>query len=407
VNDRERFNAVMHYGEFDRGIIQDFSYWDQTVDVWHLYGLPEWVDRSNAETFFGLDPFWNGVGGAAPTLCPAFTVETLEEDSRSVTYRASNGTIERKLKYSATIPEHLGYTLKDRDSWERHYKWRLDPDHPDRLADDLDERFAGQTDDVRTWPLRVSAGSMFGELREWMGLEGVTYIQLDDPPLFAEMIRTIGDCIVQTLERHLGRARRLGVTFDYASMWEDMCCAQGPLLSLKPFRELLVPHYRRISQTLRRFGCDLIMLDSDGDVRPLLADWVKSGVNITFPLEVGRWGQDPVAVRKEYGKELRIAGGFDKHILVRGQDAIAAEIDRLSPLVEEGGFVPFCDHRVPPNVPLENYHFYVRRAKKVWGRGLSNLRETGELDASAPLYGKPYDYASALERFSVSSGEGG
>jgi uroporphyrinogen decarboxylase len=66
-------------------------------------------------------------------------------------------------------------------------------------------------------------------------------------------------------------------------------------------------------------------------------------------------------------------GGYDKRILARSQAEIAAEIRRLAPLVDEGGFIPFCDHRVPPDVPLENYLHYVETARRVWGRDC-NLR---------------------------------
>jgi uroporphyrinogen decarboxylase len=395
MNSRERFLAVMGYGEFDRGIIQDFAYWYETVDIWHLYGLPADVDRSNSEQFFGLDSFWAGLG-ARTMLWPTFEVRTLEEDGTHVTYQADDGTIQRKHKYMSSIPAHVGHTLTDRASWEEHYKWRLDPTREDRIPPDMPDWLAKNADAVRIWPLSTHAGSLFGRIRNWMGLLGATYTQADDPDLFREMVATIADCIVGTLERFLPMATAAGVTFDRANMWEDMSCGQGPLMPVQSFHDLLVPQYKRISSLLREHGCNYIMLDSDGDVRPLLPGWLEGGVNITFPLEVGTWGQEPVSVRERFGPELRIAGGFDKHILARSEDDIAREIDRLAPLVEQGGFVPFCDHRVPPDVPLDNYLFYVRRAKEVWGRGQDNCWPTGEPDTSAPLYGEPYDYSKAV-----------
>ena len=39
---------------------------------------------------------------------------------------------------------------------------------------------------------------------------------------------------------------------------------------------------------------------------------------------------------------------------VEEPDEIEAEVKRLTPLVEQGGFIPFCDHRVPPDVPMEH-----------------------------------------------------
>jgi len=89
-----------------------------------------------------------------------------------------------------------------------------------------------------------------------------------------------------------------------------------------------------------------------------------------FPLEVGTWGADPVRYRREYGRDLLMMGGFDKHILQRSRNEIQAEVVRLAPLVEEGGFIPFCDHRVPPDVPLSNYLFYLDCARRTWGRGV-------------------------------------
>jgi len=396
MNDRQRFNAIMHYQPFDRCcVIQDFSYWDETLEAWRYYGLPEEVERTGTEAFFGFDPMWGGVS-ANVMLCPRFEPQVISDDGVHQVVRQEDGVVVRRRKKLGSIPQHLDHTLKDRASWERHFKWRLDPDNPDRLPADLDERLAAVADAKRTFPLQTSAGSMFGKLRNWMGLEGVSYIQYDDPELFAEMIRTIGDCIVGTLEKVLARAKQASVTFDYASMWEDMSYSHGPLLGVPAFEAHCVPQYRRISELLKAHGTDIIVLDSDGDVRLLLPGWLDGGVNCAFPFEVGTWGSDPLEARKRFGKQLRIAGGFSKRILARGKDAIAAEIDRLAPLVEQGGFIPFCDHRVPPDVSLENYLFYVERAKQVWGKGLPNLRPTGRPDTAAPCYGKPYDHRVIL-----------
>ena len=63
----------------------------------------------------------------------------------------------------------------------------------------------------------------------------------------------------------------------------------------------------------------------------------------------------------------------------KSKPAIADEVHRLAPLVEEGGFIGFCDHRVPPDVPLENYMFYLETARKVWGKNLENLKPMGKL----------------------------
>lgn len=395
MNDRERFVATMHYRPVDRGIIQDFQYWDETILAWHEYGLPRQYKMHTAEEFFGFDKLWVGAGGNV-LLCPGFETKVLKDEGDFQIVQGGDGTTVRRQKVLGSIPQHMDHLLKDRATWEQHFKWRLDPSNPDRLNAKFEQALAAHADATRTYPLSVGAGSMFGQLRNWMGIEGVSYIQYDDPKLFAEMIATIGDCIVGTLERILKKAKACGVTYDFASMWEDMSYGHGPLLGVPAFEAHCVPQYQRISRLLRQYGCDLIMLDSDGDARLLYPGWLRAGVNIAFPMEVGTWGNEPVSGRQRFGKEMRICGGFSKRILAAGKDPIAREIDRLAGLVEEGGFIPFCDHRVPPDVSLENYIYYVERAKQVWGKGLPNLRPTGRPDTSAPMYGKLYDHRVIL-----------
>lgn len=394
MTDRQRFQAIMNYQPADRGFIQDFQAWDETADVWHAYGLPADVTshRGWAE-FFGFDRFWDTLS-CQPLLHPDLPTKVLADEGDTQVIQNSDGAIVRRHKYASSIPAHLDHLLKDRRSWEEHFKPRLVPTR-DRLWPDMQARLAAVRD--RDYPLAIWAGSTFGKLRDWMGLEGVSYVQYDDPSLFSEMIGTMGDCIVGTLELVLAEADRAGVRYDLAQMWEDMSFASGPLMSVEHFDRYLVPQYERITATLRAHGVDLVMLDSDGDVSLLLPRWLKAGVNVAFPLEVGTWGLDAVAVRRTFGPELRLCGAFDKHILARTPDDISREIDRLAPLVEEGGFIPFCDHRVPPDVSFTNYLHYVERARQVWGRGRANLRPMGRPNQAAPRFGQPYEYRSFLD----------
>jgi uroporphyrinogen decarboxylase len=173
-------------------------------------------------------------------------------------------------------------------------------------------------------------------------------------------------------------------------MWEDMCYNRGPLISPEMVREVMGPQYKRVTDLLRQYGCDIVVLDCDGKVDDLLPIWLANGVNVAFPLEVGTWGADPIEYRRRFGKNLLIMGGFDKHILAKSKDDILREIERLAPLCEEGGFIPFCDHRVPADVSLENYLYYVEQAKGIWGKGV-NVRPTGQVTDRA-FKGKAYHW---------------
>ncbi len=64
---------------------------------------------------------------------------------------------------------------------------------------------------------------------------------------------------------------------------------------------------------------------------------------------------------------MLFSGGVDKTRLIAGKDAIDAEIERIKPLVEEGGYVPHVDHRCPPDVTYENYLYYLKHKREVFG----------------------------------------
>ena len=75
-------------------------------------------------------------------------------------------------------------------------------------------------------------GSLYGWLRNWMGLEQLSMTVYDDPAFFEEMVTTVADCILAVLEKTLAS----GVQFDACGMWEDMAYNAGPLLSPRHFK---------------------------------------------------------------------------------------------------------------------------------------------------------------------------
>ena len=49
--------------------------------------------------------------------------------------------------------------------------------------------------------------------------------------------------------------------------------------------------------------------------------------------------------------------------------AIKSYLDALVPWVERGGYIPFCDHRCPPNVKPEDYLYYLDLKEQMFGMG--------------------------------------
>lgn len=386
ITNRQRFLATMHYQPRDRAPITDFGFWEETIPLWHTQGLPKKIHfsyrKSNHLSYFGMDFGIDELSHSTDLrlgLKPAFRVRILEEQGEHEVVQQADGVRVLRQKTMGSIPQHQGHLLTDRASWEKHYKPRLDPATKGRLPNDWSTRLVRWQTAERDEIVVLPGGSLYGWLRNWMGVENISYLLYDDPTLFEEMVTTVADCILGTLEQALSSAAAVGVHFDACGMWEDMAYRAGPLISPRHFKKFLVPHYRRITDLLHQYGVDIIWLDCDGDISLLVPHWLDAGVNCMFPLEIGTWGADPIHYRQTFGKDLLLMGGFDKHILQQEKAQITAEVRRLAPLVEEGGYIGFCDHRVPPDVPLENYYHYLEQVRTIWGHGV-NLRPMGVIE---------------------------
>lgn len=137
--------------------------------------------------------------------------------------------------------------MTDRASWKNHYKPRLDPTTKGRLPKDWDERVEHCAIPIATELLVLPGGSLYGWIRNWMGVENVSYLLYDDPTLFDEMVTTVADCIIGTMERVL----QSGIQFDACGMWEDIAYRAGPLIARATSKisgAPLPPHYRPAPQ---------------------------------------------------------------------------------------------------------------------------------------------------------------
>jgi len=348
VTDRERFVRTMHYQPVDRLPIWDFGFWTQTLEEWHKQGLPEEV---STDEFFGMDQQWH----AAPIslgMIPHFEEIIYEEDEQTQLLRNTDGVLCRRSKQGTSIPTFIEFPVKNRADFEA-MRERYDPDDPARYPDNWGELAASYRD--RDYPLGITGGGFFGWVRGWMGVENTCMCFHDDPRLMHDMMDFIADFVCRTIERALSE-----VEFDYALFWEDMAYNKASLISPAMFREFMVPRYQKITGLLAAHGVDVNIVDCDGKIDELVLPWREGGVNVMFPLEVGVWGTNAVEMAQRFGPELLMIGNMDKHALARDRAAIEHEVmSKVPPLAKRGGYIPTVDHRVPPDVPLANYQYYL------------------------------------------------
>ncbi len=363
MNDRERFLATAGFQPVDRTFLLPPWLWASTLTRWRQEGLPEGVDLAeNFRTDRMADAPVAMQGPYGPHLVPPLERRVLCETAEHQVVRDEEGNTVRVFRDDPgrSMPEWIEYPVRDRHDWETVVKPRLDPSAPGRfpMGRELEE-YARSVQD-RDYPLSIQCGSLYGWARSFLGVERLSVTFHDDPGLVHDICAHITDFVLEVITPFLQRIR-----FDWAFYWEDMGTNTGPLCSPATYRTFMLPHLKRIAETLHSHGVHNIIVDSDGNNDVLIPLWLEVGVTGLRPFEVAA-GCDPVATRKRYGKSFIIQGGMDKRALARGGEHIAREVLSKVPwLCLQGGYFPQVDHLVPPDVSLENYTYYSRLLREV------------------------------------------
>lgn len=383
MTNRERLLAILNYQPYDKMPIVHFGFWDQTLEKWAAEGhisqelAEKWSDGNpydiEISKTLGFDFNYYCCFAPNTALKPEFEREIIEElpdGGRKV--RNAWGVIELERPGATSIPAEIDHLLKTRADWENHYKHRLQFD-PERITKagvlvnakmvpweqgGLEFLQKGERD----YAYGIHCGSLFGEVRNILGVTGASYLFAEDDALFTEIIDTRAELSYQTVKMAL----ESGAKFDFAHFWEDICFKNGPLIIPSVFDEKVGPHYKRITELVNSYGINIVSLDCDGCIDALIPTWLHNGVNTMFPIEVGTWNASIAPWRQQYGKELRGVGGMNKVVFTRDRAAIDAEIERLKPLVDLGGYIPCPDHRIAPDAQWDNVRYYCDRMREVF-----------------------------------------
>ena len=390
MNNRERVHAILHYQDYDRMPVVHFGYWNETLDKWASEGhitteeARAWGDGNPMDAIIaaklGFDFNWNACYSPSTRLQPAFETKVIRELPDGARHiQNDEGVIILQKDDATSIPQEIEHLLTNRPAWEELYlpKLRYTAERVTRAwvnCDGVMVRFdQGGLEYIQanawTDPYGLHLGSLFGVIRNWIGIVGLSYMLADDPDLLQEIVDVVADLCYQGAQTALEMVCPDGgpAPFDFAHFWEDISFKSGPLISPRAFRRMTGHHYKRLTELVNRYGIDIVSLDSDGDVTKLVPVWLENGVNTMFPIEVGTWRSSIAPWRAQYGKALLGVGGMDKVVFSRDYAAVDAEIERLKPLVELGGYIPCPDHRIAPDAKWENVQYYCERMREAFG----------------------------------------
>ncbi len=372
---RQRFLDTLHFRKPDRIPLQPGGPRESTLAAWHQQGLPQGVPwYPYLLELLGIQPEPTRPTvdlGVSFIMIPTFEERVLEHRDGHFIVQDWMGAITeisdtydytyiRSAKDFVTRKWH-SFPVKTRQDWVEKLRWRYDPTAPGRFPDDFEARCAVLRE--RDTVLTIAFSGAFWQLREWCGMEGLCFLMADEPEFVEEMEAFWTDFVLRTLEPILRLAPP-----DHVIINEDMAYKLHSMISPAMVRRFLMPAWQQWIAAIKAASPDTIVeMDSDGYNAELLPLWIEAGFDAVSPMEVAA-GNDIVAYRRQYGDQVAFRGGIDKRALAKGGAAMYAELERVvPPLLATGGYIPRCDHGVPPDIAWPDFVAYTRQLAKMTG----------------------------------------
>jgi hypothetical protein len=391
MNTREREYATLSFGEAkDRGAVEEtFFPWDLTAERLAGEGMPTEVVRPVLDAWageLGIDGFmpscppekyllsaaygsvldyekWLGfdavrrVSFALPLR--GLERQVLEDTPEHTLYRAENGRV-IDLHKRSDVAINQTYSVTRPEDWSDLEELARREEATHYASEAFDSVYgplqAGQASGE--YSVRMNIEGFFWTPRELLGTEGLSYAFYDAP----ELIHRINRFALSVFKEQLPKALAV-LPADVLYVMEDLSGVNGPLISPRMFDEFVAPYYLELVPMIRELGVRHVFVDTDGDFRRLIPNFMSVGVDGFLPVDVNA-GVDIVSVRQDY-PQVKFIGGFNKLCIAEGPEAIDQEFARLLPVIRQGGYLPGADHQVAPSTSLEDYRYYISRLEQV------------------------------------------
>jgi len=414
MNTREKFIETAHFNKSANALKWEFGYWGATIERWYNEGLPKinyptiptniinttaslyttvwsyflkreknlfekvykqqdaklklptgmpvcagglyWptqgvVMDTDVRDYFEMDKMQTIVC-AEQLFYPQFEPKILKEDERYIDYMDLDGCIRRFSKSEQVLPAGLEWPIKDWGTWEQIKEERMSLKNiKDRLPDNWGDLVKEYNN--RDYPLAVGGypNGIFGTLTHLIGYENLFLFYYDHPDLIKDILDRLTDIWIALWEEIISY-----VDIDLCNIWEDISSGKGSMVSPKIVKEFMSPYYKKISDFLKSKKIDIFLVDTDGDCNELVPIFIEAGVTGMYPMEVSA-GMNVIELRKKY-PDFFIMGGIPKFEISHGKEKINEILEPVKWLLKQGGFIPYGDHLIPPEISWTNFKYY-------------------------------------------------
>jgi Uroporphyrinogen decarboxylase (URO-D) len=373
MNNRTRFIETILFGNPDKIPFMPGDPRESTLKAWKEQGFREGVHYfDQLADIFSIDlhlPEESYDIGVSFRMIPMFEEKVLEHKEGHYIVQDWMGAIteisdEYDLSYLREARDFVTrkwhkFPVENRADWAE-MKSRFSTVTEGRFSKDFEERAAKSHDSTEIVELEVAGP--FWQLREWLGFENLCMKFIEYPDFIKDMIEFWQEFVSQIMSKVLDKAR-----VDKILITEDMAYKTRSMISPKMVREFIQPTYLSWIKEFTAKGVEVIDIDSDGYIGELIPIWIEAGYNCCEPIEIAA-GCDPVEFREQFGNKMAYIGGIDKRLIAKGGQELETELRRIIPaLLKDGGYIPGCDHGVPPDISWPNFVEYSRLLAQLTG----------------------------------------
>jgi len=259
---------------------------------------------------------------------------------------------ERMKKAEDGSPVLVGEGLiKTRQDFERLF--RLPSPTDTRFVANARKFIAHKDDDCACACVRLGIGATLLS----MGMEAFSYAMADDPQLIVDVHNAYADwtaAVVPVLEE---------IGFDVIWAFDDVAFNSGPMFSVAFYRQHILPKEKAVAATFTK----PLITHSDGNMTPLLDDWLELGQQAIHPIQPDV--MDIHAVKQKYGRRVALVGNIFMSDLVHKTPAeIEAQVrDRIETIGAGGGYLISSSNSLTDDMKPENV-LAMRDAIRKYGR---------------------------------------
>lgn len=260
---------------------------------------------------------------------------------------------------SGALGNHMPGVIKCREDFEK-YPWDEIPELYFKAYSE-DFELLGEQMPSGMKAIGGVGNGVFECVQDIVGYTNLCYISIDDPELYADLFRAIGDTMYKIWREFLSR---FSDNFCVCRFGDDLGFKCNTLISAEDIKTKIIPQYKRVIELVHSHNRPFL-LHSCGMIFDVMEDIINvAGINAKHSNE------DQIAMFSvwvdNYGNRIGNFGGVDTDHLCRKSEQDITEIvnEVISYSAGHGGIAIGSGNSIPDYVPVAGYLAMVEAVRK-------------------------------------------